>query len=76
MWPQQNYLTSVFCLNSSLNFLTNKMGIILYVSGINMCELLFSIVGYVFRKVDSISNSSLPTGSLEGEKDFSLKNPK
>lgn len=72
MWPQQNYLTSVFCLN----FLTNKMGIILYVSGINMCKLLFGIVGYVFCKVDSISNSSLPMGSLEGEKDFSLKNPK
>lgn len=58
MWFWQNYLTS-----SSLSLLINKMRVMTYVSYINMCKFLFSIVVYVLHKGDSISDSSLPTGS-------------
>lgn len=74
--PQESCVTSISCLSSSLSFLTHKIGLVVDISYINMCKLLFSIVGYVFYKVDSISDSSLPISSLEGKKDFSLKNPK
>lgn len=41
----------------------------MYALCINMCKLLLSLKGYVFPKVDSVSDSNMPTGSLEGERD-------